>query len=203
MIRTYANVAGTFYGLHRAAAMLFSALFPAPNPKLVSAGRTASSEAGIRPSSVRICTFSRSLIPFLAAGWLTACSASLEGPDQPAAAPPPDLRDGQARLYFYRPNETLFPAIQPEVIINGRKVGVSVVGEAFYRDARPGRYEIFLTSDDDDRLTVTLVPGEVHYVRVSIALSWLGPRLSPASVEAERGALELQGVTLVDPRLED
>jgi hypothetical protein len=199
MIRTDAIVANTFYGLRRAAAILFSALWP----QQISAGRTASRPDGGRPSPGRIRTIPRRLAPVLAAGWLAACSAALEAPDQPGAAPPPDLRAGQARLYFYRPSESLFPAIQPEVIINGRKVGVSVVGEAFYRDARPGRYEIFLTSDDDDRLTVTLAPGEVHYVRTSIALSWLGPHLSPASVEAERGALESQGLNLVEPRLED
>ena len=199
MIRTDATVANTFYGLRRAAAILFSALCP----QQISAGRTASCPVGVRPSPVRIRTILRRLAPVLAVGWLAACSATLEAPDQPVAAPPPDLRSGQARLYFYRPNESLFPAIQPEVIINGRKVGVSVVGEAFYRDAGPGRYEIFLTSNDDDRLTVTLAPGEVHYVRTSIALSWLGPHLSPASVAAERGALDLQGLILVEPRLEE
>lgn len=146
----------------------------------------------------------RRLIPFLAAGWLAACSMPLEGDDHPvAAAPPPGLRADQARLYFYRPNDSLFPAIRPEVIINGRKVGLSVVGEAFYRDARPGRYVIFLTSDDDDRLDLTLAPGEVHYVRTSIVLSWLGPHLSPTSVEADQGERELQNLVLVEPRLTD
>ncbi len=203
MTRTDATVADTFYGLRRAAAMpisaLISALFSAP----ISARKTPSAADGMGRSPVRICTMLRRMIPFLAAGWLTACSVPIEVPDQPAAGPPPDLRADQARLYFYRPNESLFPAIRPEVIINGRKVGLSVVGEAFYRDARPGRYEIFLTSDDDDRLTVTLAPGEVHYVRTSIVLSWLGPHLSPTSVEAEQGELELQGLVLVEPRLED
>ena len=143
------------------------------------------------------------LIPLLAAAWLTACSLPLEEPRQPRAAPPPDLRADQARLYFYRPNDSLFPAIRPEVIINGRKIGVSVVGEAFYRDAAPGRYRIFLTSDDDDQLTVYLAPGEVHYVKTSIAMGWLGPHLSPTSVVPERGERELESLILVEPRLDD
>ncbi len=54
---------------------------------------------------------------------------------------------GQGRIYFYRPRGSLFPAVEPDVIVNDRKVGVSVQGEAFYRDAYPGDYEIFLTSD--------------------------------------------------------
>lgn len=146
----------------------------------------------------------RRLIPFLAAGWLAACSGSFDVADHPVlAAPPPDLRAHQARLYFYRPNDSLFPAIRPDVIINGRKVGRSVVGEAFYRDAQPGRYEIFLTSDDEERVTVTLAPGETRYIRTTIVLSWLGPHLSPASVEADQGERELKGLTLVEPRLSD
>jgi hypothetical protein len=206
-----ATIADTFYGLRHAAAILFSglisalfsALFSAPIPAPIPARKTASAADGMGRSPVRIGTMLRRMIPFLAAGWLTACSIPLEVRDRPAAGLPPALRADQARLYFYRPNESLFPAIRPEVIINGRKVGLSVVGEAFYRDARPGRYEIFLTSDDDDRLTVILVPGEVHYVRTSIVLTWLGPHLSPTSVEAEQGELELQGLVLVEPRLED
>ena len=146
----------------------------------------------------------RRLAPVLAAGWLTACNATLEPPERPVAAPPPPVLGGeQARLYFYRPNNSLFPAIRPEVIINGRKVGVSIVGEAFYRDAQPGRYEIFLTSDDEELLTVTLMPGEIHYVRTSIAMGWLGPHLAPTSVGAEEGELEVQGLILVEPRLDD
>lgn len=192
MNRTDATAAVFFYGLRRAAANLFSAK------------QTASSPARGRRSPVPIGTMLRRLIPFLAAGWLAACSVPFEVPDQPLAArPPSDLGADQARLYFYRPNDSLFPAIRPEVIINGRKVGISVVGEAFYRDAQPGRYEIFLTSDDDDRLIVALAPGEVHYVRTSIVLSWLGPHLSPTSVEAEQGELELHGLVLVEPRLGD
>jgi hypothetical protein len=195
---TAASDATTFYGLCRAAAMLFSALFSAP-------GRvaTAAADQASRPP-VRICTIRRAALPLFAALSLAACSADFER-EHPAisAAPPSDLRADQARLFFYRPNDSLFPAIRPAVIINGRKVGTSVVGEGFYRDARPGRYVIFLASDDDDRLTFTLAPGEVRYVRTSLSMSWLGPRLSPESVTADQGERELQSVVLVEPRLEN
>lgn len=195
---TAASDATTFYGLFRVAAMLFSALFSA-------AGRAPAATPG-RPSrpAVRICTMRRVALPLLAALTLAACSTDFER-EHPAvaAAPPSDLRANQARLVFYRPNDSLFPAIRPAVIINGRKVGTSVVGEAFYRDAQPGRYVIFLSNDDNDLLTVTLAPGEVQYVRTSLSMSWLGPRLSPESVTAEEGERELQSVVLVEPRLED
>lgn len=106
---------------------------------------------------------------------------------------------GQGRLYFYRPDGSLFPAIQPSVIVNGQKVGDSVAGEAFYRDAYPGRYEIFLTSDGNEPITVLLDEGQTQFVRTSIAITWLGPRLSTELVERDQGKQELQDLTLVDP----
>lgn len=193
-----ASVAALFYGLRRAAATLFSVSSPPPVP----AGRATSPPTGLHLSPLRKRKNPCRLLPLLLAAWLAACSTPLEVPVQPAAAPTDPTVD-QARLYFYRPDDSLFPAIRPEVIINGRKVGVSVVGEAFYRDARPGRYEIFLTSDDDDRLSVVLRPGEVRYVRTSIALGWLGPQLSPTEVDAGQGARDLENLRLVEPRLED
>ena len=203
MSRADASAAITFYGLGPAAAMPFSAPVDVPRAAPAAPAVPATGACRRRPSRRR--TVLRRLIPLLAvlaALGLAACNATFQPQDQAvAASPPPGLRTEQARLYFYRPNDSLFPAIRPSVIINGRKVGTSVVGEAFYRDARPGRYVIFLTSDDDDRLTVTLAPGETHYVRTSIAMTWLGPRLSPNSVAREQGERELQGLALVEPRL--
>lgn len=196
MSRTDASAATTFYGPGRAAATANSA--PA------AAVAAASAVERVRRARLRIRTRLNALVLLLAAAWLAACSGPLKVEDDPVVAPPPPaLRADQARLYFYRPNDSLFPAIRPPVIINGRKVGTSVVGEAFYRDARPGRYVIFLASDDDDRLTVSLAPGEVHYVRTSISMTWLGPHLSPKSVTTEQGERELQSLVLVEPRLED
>ena len=196
MQKTDAIVAVIFYGLRTAAATPFSALS--------LAWQAGSCRARERRPCVRIRTVLRRLAPVLAAGWLAACNLAAQPTEPPVTAvPPPSLVADQARLYFYRPKGSLFPAIRPGVIINNRKVGVSVVGEAFYRDAQPGRYEIFLTSDDMDRLTVTLAPGEVRYVRTSISMSWLGPQLSPTPVEADQGERELRDLVLVEPRLED
>ena len=200
MSRIDATVFTTFYGPKPVAAMPFSA-FPRAQAETL-ASPSARVQAPRPP--VRICTILRRLIPLLAAGWLAACSGQFKTEYPPVVtAPPSDLRADQARLYFYRPSDSLFPAIRPAVIINGRKAGTSVVGEAFYRDAQPGRYVIFLTSDDDERLTVTLAPGEIHYIRTSISMTWLGPHLAPESVTSDQGERELQSLILVRPRLED
>ncbi len=198
------SVHGAFYG----------ALVPPAMRNWVSFGKgsvAVGARCGSRPCLDRI---ARACVPLLAAVLLAACNVTAQAPADPymalapAAAPtflkpvpkpllPPAA--GHGRLYFYRPDNSLFPAIRPAVIVNGQKVGDSVAGEAFYRDAFPGRYEIFLTGDDNEPVTVLLDEGQTRYVRTSIAITWLGPRLSAQLVEGEQGQEELSDLMLVDP----
>lgn len=136
---------------------------------------------------------------------LSACAQGTHGLNgsADALAPLPEPAAGRARIYFYRPQGSLFPALEPDVIVNGRKVGVSVVGEAFYRDAYPGRYEIFLTSDDDRLLSLSVAAGDTQFVRTSVAFGFLGPRLAPKLVEGSRGRREIQALTVVEPATVD
>ncbi len=112
-------------------------------------------------------------------------------------------QSGQGRIYFYRPRGSLFPAVEPDVIVNGRKVGVSVQGEAFHRDAYPGDYEIFLTSDRERFLILSIEPGKTKFVRTSVAFSLLGARLTPKLVQEMRGRHEVRDLILVEPEIVD
>jgi hypothetical protein len=141
---------------------------------------------------------------------LAACAgetpaASRPAPSHPAgsAAMLPEPNADQGRIYFYRPSGLLFPAVEPDVIVNGRKVGVSVQGEAFYRDAYPGDYEIFLTSDRERFLILSVEPGTTKFVRTSVALSLLGSRLTAKLVQETRGRHEVRDLILVDPEITD
>jgi hypothetical protein len=52
-----------------------------------------------------------------------------------------------ARIFFYRTENPFLIALEPEIVVNGKAVGRAIHGDAFYRDAKPGRYEIFLAGD--------------------------------------------------------
>ncbi len=136
---------------------------------------------------------------------LAACAGETRAPSGPAGgmAVLPDPDPDQGRIYFYRPRGSLFPAVEPDVIVNGRKVGVSVQGEAFYRDAYPGDYEIFLTSDRERFLILSIEPGKTQFVRTSVAFSLLGPRLTPKLVRESRGRHEVRDLVLVEPEIVD
>ena len=133
---------------------------------------------------------------------LSACTSAPDDGGRPLAwanleAPPAE----QARIYFYRPSASLFPAIRPEVIVNGRLVGISRAGEVFYRNAHPGRYEVYLVGQEERRLELSLAAGETLYVRTSIDLALLGPRLTPEAVEADEAQQDLSDLQLVAPLL--
>ena len=127
---------------------------------------------------------------------LAACAGEVREPADSAVVLPA-ANAGQGRIYFYRPRGLLFSAVEPDVIVNGRKVGVSVQGEAFYRDAYPGDYEIFLTSDSERFLILSLEAGQTRFVRTSVAFSLVGPRLTPKLVKQAQGRQEVQNLTLV------
>lgn len=138
------------------------------------------------------------LMVVLAALLLAGCASS--GPmvsEVPGARaePPP----GKARLYFYRTELPLFTALQPQIIVNSRAVGSSIYGEAFYRDAFPGGYHVYLADDPDDSLTFKVRAGETAYVKTDIFYGIGSNRLTLKLVEPKTGREEIAGKTLVDP----
>ena len=142
----------------------------------------------------------RAFAPLIAGLLLAACAGGSENASRPLDwAAQEALAADRARIYFYRPADSLFPAIRPEVIVNGRLVGISRPGEIFFRDAFPGRYEIYLVGEEERTLSLTLAAGESRYVRTSIDLALLGPKLAPEDVEEADAQQEIKGLQLVEP----
>jgi hypothetical protein len=139
----------------------------------------------------RICQGAYATLPLLAALLLVACAAP-RGPGETAALavrvlePPPGL----ARIFFYRTENPFLIALEPEVVVNGRAVGRSVHGQAFYRDAKPGRYEIFLAGDTDNVVRFSAAPGERIYVKTEIDFNLVGSHLTAVRVDESTGRPE-------------
>jgi len=121
---------------------------------------------------------------------LLVWSAAGEAAEQASLAiepPPPDL----ARIYFYRQAAPLLLALQPEVIVNGRSVGSLGMGEVFFRDAKPGRYEIFLEDDTQHVIELRLAPGEIGYVRATLRIGFGTTRISAERISADAATAEI------------
>ena len=138
------------------------------------------------------------LILLLAGFALSACTSSGPQVDEvPAAlAPPPP---GKGRIYFYRTEVPLFVALEPMIVVNSRPVGRSVFGEAFYRDANPGRYRVHLDDNPGSVIEFRLGAGEVRYVKAVLEIEISSDRLTIELVETEAAREEVADMTLADP----
>jgi hypothetical protein len=113
-------------------------------------------------------------------------------PDQPPVQPviqppPPEL----ARIYFYRQAQPLMVALVPDVIVNGKAVGDLSLGEVFFRDAKPGRYRVFLSGDPEHVVELSLAAGETGFVRCSLRIGLGTTRLTAESVAADEATREI------------
>lgn len=108
--------------------------------------------------------------------------------DAPAIQPPPPEL---ARIYFYRQAQPLMVALVPDVIVNGKAVGDLSIGEVFFRDARPGRYRVFLSGDAEHVVELSLGAGDISFVRCTLKIGFGTTRLSAESVPLAEATREI------------
>ncbi len=111
----------------------------------------------------------------------------------------PEASEGMGRIYFYRTDIPLLTALEPAVIVNSKLVGHSQHATVFYRDAMPGRYEVFLESDTENVLKFTIASGQVQFIKTFIDLEITGTELAIELVEEELGRQEVHSLTLLEP----
>lgn len=129
-----------------------------------------------------------------AAVWLVGCAAPGGPPPAPLEAEIPEVPPGEGRIVFYRTAVPFLVAVKPEIIVNGQKVGTAAFERYSYRNARPGRYEVFLTSDKDNPVYFTLAAGETRYVKAVFSIGITGTKLTPKLIEAAEGRADLESL---------
>jgi hypothetical protein len=140
----------------------------------------------------------RVLVLCLLAPLLAACVTQgkpVTGTTAEIAAEPPAA--GLGRIYFYRLEEAFLAAVEPSIIVNGKWVGTARYGEVFFRDALPGRYEVFSTDNDDDVVSFTLGEGETVYIKTEPHLDGISTVLTATEVAPAVGERETAGLELV------
>src|SRR5713101_2581176 len=94
---------------------------------------------------------------------LQGCASGPKFKDYAAKLPQPKQGDG--RIWFYRPSKMFAVAVQPSVSLNGQKVGKAQPGGFFYADRPAGNYEVKCTTEWTHKCQLTLAPQSVKYVR--------------------------------------
>lgn len=120
---------------------------------------------------------------------LSACATS--GPKfsemtASMGASKPDM----GRIYFYR-TTVLGAAVQPEVRLNGEVVGKAVPNGFFYADRPAGNYQVATETEVERKLTFTLEPGQVRYVKLNISMGLFVGHVYGELVDEAKGQAEI------------
>ncbi len=81
------------------------------------------------------------------------------------ASASPRLQSGFGRIYFYRSGVPVGVAVQPDIRINGVTVGSATPNGFFFVDRPPGKYEISARTEVEEKINITLLPGETKYIQ--------------------------------------
>ena len=109
-------------------------------------------------------------------------------------------KPGTGRIYFYRTG-VLGAAVQPDVRLNGEKVGKAVPQGFFFADRPPGSYEVSTSTEVERRLSFTLEANEVRYVRLNISMGVFVGRVYGELVDPAKGVAEIADTRYTGPPL--
>jgi Protein of unknown function (DUF2846) len=133
-------------------------------------------------------------IVVLLAALLSGCAS---GPKYSMVASTlPSVPAQQGRIYFYRPS-ALGAGIQPDIKLNGQKVGTAKPHGVYFVDRDPGNYEVTAATETEKRLTFVLEPGQQRYVRLKVQVGVLVYRIVPELVDKPEADGELAELSYI------
>ena len=112
----------------------------------------------------------------------------------------PSANPSQGRIYFYRPS-AFGAAVQPDVTLNGQKVGTAKPHGFYYVDSAPGNCTVAASTETEKKLTFTLAPREERFVRLKIQMGLMVGRIVPELVDKAEAESELKGLSYIAEQL--
>lgn len=135
------------------------------------------------------------ILTALAALLIGGCGASGA---QFALVEKPELSGDSGRIYFYRPGKFVGAAIQPAIMLNGKRIGKTQPGGFFFVDVPAGNYEVATTTEVEKKLTFRLRAGEMRYVRFKVGLGIVAGRVYPELANESEALGELANLKQMD-----
>ena len=102
---------------------------------------------------------------------------------------------GSGRIFFYR-TTALGAALQPDVKLNGEKVGSATAQGFFYVDRSPGDYEVTTTTELKKTLTFHLDAGQTRYVRFGVSMGFFAGHVYPELIDESVAKGEIQSTKM-------
>ena len=125
----------------------------------------------------------------------TGCAGGTKFADTPI----PALAGEQGRIFFYR-TAAMGAAVQPDVKLNGDKIGNAVPKGFFFADRPPGNYQVETSTEVKRRLSLTLDQGQTRFVRLNIGMGFFVGHVWPELVENAIGEKEITKCKSIDDK---
>ena len=120
---------------------------------------------------------------------LSACASGVKFTEMNPSTMPKDQDSG--RIFFYR-TTVLGAALQPDIRLNGAKVGDSVAQGFFYVDRPPGNYEIVTSTEVDRKVTFVLEKEQTRFVKFSVSMGFFVGHVYGELVDSAVGLEEIK-----------
>jgi hypothetical protein len=120
---------------------------------------------------------------------LSACASGVKFAVMNPSTMPKDQDSG--RIFFYR-TTVLGAALQPDITLNGTKVGNAVAQGFFFVDRPPGNYEVVTSTEVDRKVTFVLEKGQARFVRFSVSMGFFVGHVYGELVDSAEGLEEIK-----------
>jgi len=137
----------------------------------------------------------RLFLGLLCLATVVGCAGGPDFKTYSATLSPP--KEGESRVWFYRPSKMIGSAVQPMVYINDTPIAKAQPGCFFYADKAPGTYELRCTTEWADKNPLTVVENHPTFVRLSLLPGVFVGHILPKVVPEEDGLKEIQGCRLI------
>ena len=114
---------------------------------------------------------------------LTGCASGVKYNDMKQSIT--GIQSGQGRIYFMRSGSMMGAALQPNINMDGKAIGVSKPGGFFYVDAAPGSHDVATSTETTNHLTFVLDAGETKYVKTSVGFGLVVGHIVPELINAD------------------
>lgn len=130
----------------------------------------------------------------LLAAVLSGCATGAKYTEVVSTIPP--MAQSEGRIYFYRPS-AFGAAVQPDINLNGQKVGTAKPHGFYFVDRAPGNYEVAAATETEKKLTFTLEPRQERFVRLKIQMGLFVGRIVPELVDKSEAEKELKELSFI------
>ncbi|MGZ3687974.1 MAG: DUF2846 domain-containing protein [Bdellovibrionota bacterium] len=107
----------------------------------------------------------------------------------------PPVPAGMGRAYFYR-SSTFAAEVSPDVRLNGVVIGEAKAGTVFFRDLKPGGYQVEVSTETTNESSFAIAAGDTKYIRFDVTAGFFVGHVKPVNIPLSQGSFETNDLSI-------